>query len=210
MKERRIACLTYNKHPKEDWREEEFHEHWIKLSSGNVVQMKLAERGTLLSNKLWVREIRKLTNSGHQTSILSTDYHSDMKVVSVAMFARWSQENFFKYMRQHYNLDRLVEYSTEEIPETTKVVNPKYRHIDTDVRKKTAILSRRQAKSGAMTLKGEIEPKKVEQYQQKKAELQEEISHLEKELQQLKQKRKDVQKHITIAELLEEERFSRL
>lgn len=210
MKDRRIACLTYHKYPGENWREEEFLTHQIKLSSGNVVQMKLAERGTLLGKKLWVREIRKLTKSGHQTSILSTDYHSDLKAVSVAMFARWSQENFLKYMRQHYNLDRLVEYSTEEIPDTTKVVNPQYRRIDTEVRKKTAILNHRQAKFGAMTLKGEIEPKKVEQYQQEKAELQEEISHLKKELQQLKQKRKAVQKHITIAELPEEERFSRL
>jgi len=40
------------------------------------------------------------------------------------MFARWSQENFFKYMRQHYGLDRLVDYATEEIPDTTPVVNP--------------------------------------------------------------------------------------
>jgi len=210
MKDRRIACLTYHKYPGENWREEEFLTHQIKLSSGNVVQMKLAERGTLLGKKLWVREIRKLTKSGHQTSILSTDYHSDLKAVSVAMFARWSQENFLKYMRQHYNLDRLVEYSTEEIPETTKVINPEYRRIDTEVRKKTAILNHRQAKFGAMTLKGEIEPKKVEQYQQKKAELQEEISHLEKEVDQLKQKRKATERHITMAELPEDERFSRL
>jgi REP element-mobilizing transposase RayT len=27
--------------------------------------------------------------------------------VAAAMFARWCQENFFRYMRQHYNLDRL-------------------------------------------------------------------------------------------------------
>lgn len=27
------------------------------------------------------------------------------------MFARWSQENFIKYMRQHYNIDRLIDYS---------------------------------------------------------------------------------------------------
>jgi hypothetical protein len=28
--------------------------------------------------------------------------------VGPAMFARWSQENFFRYMRQSYNLDGLV------------------------------------------------------------------------------------------------------
>jgi hypothetical protein len=29
------------------------------------------------------------------------------------MFARWSQENFFRYMRQSYNLDGLVDYGTD-------------------------------------------------------------------------------------------------
>jgi hypothetical protein len=39
-----------------------------------------------------------------QTAILSTDYAR----LAASMFARWSQENFFRYMRQHYGLDRLV------------------------------------------------------------------------------------------------------
>ena len=38
--------------------------------------MQLAERGTLLSNRLWVREIRKQNPSGRQTAILSTDYRA--------------------------------------------------------------------------------------------------------------------------------------
>ena len=51
----------------------------------------------------------------------------------------------------------------------------------------------------------------MEEYQQKKGELQEEISYLEKDVEQLKQERKATKKHITIAELPEEEeRFSRL
>ena len=63
-----------------------------------------------------MREIRKRTESGHQSSVLCTDYRSDPGPVAAAMFARWSQENFFKYMRQHYGLDRLIDYATEEIP----------------------------------------------------------------------------------------------
>jgi len=29
-------------------------------------------------------------------------------VLAVSMFARWAQENFYKYMREHYSLDRLA------------------------------------------------------------------------------------------------------
>ena len=161
MRDKHIACLTYHKYPGDKWPEEEFVSHQVKLASGNEVEMKIAERGTFMGKKVWVREIRKQTKSGHQTAILSTDYRSDLTVVSAAMFARWSQENFLKYMRQHYNIDRLIDYSIEEIPETTVVVNPKYRSLDTDVRRKAGILNRCRAKFCAIALTGEIEPKPV-------------------------------------------------
>ena len=95
MKKQRIACLTYHKFPGEDWSEEEFAPAAVRLPSGEVVTMDLAERGTCLSNGLWVRELRKRSARGHQTAILSTDYRSAAAPVAVAMFARWSQENFF-------------------------------------------------------------------------------------------------------------------
>ena len=49
------------------------------------------------------------------------------------MFARWSQENFFKYAREHYNLDRLADYRTELISDPLQVVNPAYRKLDGQV-----------------------------------------------------------------------------
>src|SRR5271165_5433008 len=124
MKEERIAILTYHKFPGELWPEQEFRTHKVSLVNGEQVSMELAERGVRLSNDLWVREVRRLSEKGHQSSILSTDYRSDLTRVAVAMFARWCQEIFFKYMRQHYNLDRLIEYGTEAIPDTSRVINP--------------------------------------------------------------------------------------
>ncbi len=210
MKDQRIACLTYHKYPREDWPPEAFRPCPVRLSSGARVQMRLAERRVLLADKVGVREIRKLTESGHQTSVLATDYRSDLGPVAAAMFARWSQENFFKYMREHYGLDRLVDYATEEIPDTTKVVNPQYRRLDGEVRRTRGYLNRKLAAFSAMTLKGEIEPGKVVAFEQKKAELQEEIEGLNKELEQLKRQRKEVKHHITVAELPEPARFKQL
>jgi len=68
-----------------------------------------------LTNGLWVREIRALSETGHQTAILSTDYRSDLARSAATMFARWNQENFFKYMREHFRLDRLVEHGISPI-----------------------------------------------------------------------------------------------
>ncbi|MEJ2122865.1 MAG: hypothetical protein P8Z76_19635, partial [Alphaproteobacteria bacterium] len=210
MKDKRIACLTYHKYPGEDWPQEEFFPCPVQLASGAYVEMHLAERGTFLGGKVWVREIRKRTESGHQTSLLSSDYRSHLGPVAASMFARWSQENFFRYMREHYGLDRLVDYSTEEIPDTTKVVNPQYRRLDGQVRNKQAHLTRKLAAFSAMNLKGEIEPKKVAAFEQKKAELQEQIEGLTQDLDELKSQRKALKHHITIAELPEEERFKQL
>jgi hypothetical protein len=95
--------------------------------------------------RLWVREIRSLSENGHQTAILSTDYRSHLSRCAASMFARWNQENFFKYMRQHYGLDRLVEYGTSPLPETTLLVNPGWRALDSQVRRSAAQLSRAQA-----------------------------------------------------------------
>jgi uncharacterized small protein (DUF1192 family) len=69
-------------------------------------------------------------------------------------------------------------------------------------------LNRKLAAFSAMNLKGEIEPKKLAAFEQKKAELQERIAGLTQELDALKARRKAVQHHITIAELYEAERFT--
>ena len=172
--------------------------------------MKLAERGTCLSNKLWVREIRKLTERGHQTAILCTDYHSAPAALAVAMFSRWSQENFFKYARDHYNLDRLVDYGVEAISEPIWVVNPEYRHLDGQVRSRTGKLNRLLARFGAMNFEEPIEPQRVEPFVQKKAALHEEIESLKREIQTLKDARKASARHISVDELPEEQRFRRL
>jgi len=210
MKEQRIACLTYHKYPGEDWSQEEFSPCQVRLASGEVVTMQLGERGTCLSNGMWVRELRKCTERGHQTSILCTDYRAEAAPLAAAMFARWSQENFFKYAREHYNLDRLADYRTEEISEPLPVVNPDYRHLDGQVRSVTGKLTRRLANFAAMTLDEPIEPEHVEPFLRRKAVLREDIEALQHALATLKAKRKETPRHITTEELPVEARFVQL
>jgi hypothetical protein len=210
MKKQRIACLTYHKFPGEDWSEEEFAPCSLRLAGGEVVTMELAERGTRLSNGLWVRELRKRSERGHQTAILCTDYRSEAAPLAVAMFARWSQENFFKYAREHFGLDRLADYRTEAISDPLRVVNPDYRQLDGQVRSTTGKLTRRLAAFAAMTLEEPIEPKHVEPFVRRKAALQEEIETLQHALATLKASRKETPHHITVDELPEEARFRQL
>ena len=210
MKKKRIACLTYHKYPGQDWPKDEFIPTEVRLASGQQTTIRLAERGTKLSNNLWVREFRKLSESDHQTAFLATDYRAPGALLAPAMFGRWSQENFFRYMRQSFNLDGLVDYRNESVPETIMVVNPAHRALDGQVRKKVGLLNRRIAEFGAINLDGEIEPSKVEAYAQRKSDLQEIITRLRKEVDEIKAQRKATQRHILYKDLPEDARFDRL
>ena len=88
QKAQRVAVITYHKFPGEDWPEAEFTSQPLTLANGEQVTLSLAERGTCLSNGLWVREVRHLDESGHQTAVLATDYKRPLDQVAAAMFAR--------------------------------------------------------------------------------------------------------------------------
>jgi hypothetical protein len=210
MKGQRIAVVTYRKYSAELWAEQEFGTHQVRLVSGDQVQLQLAERGVQLSNDLWVREVRHRSPDGHQSAILSTDYRSDLSRVAAAMFARWCQENFFKYMRQHYNLDRLIEYGTEPIPDTTRVINPARRQLESQIRRQNGLLSRELVQFAEIQLPQEMEPAQVEAYQQKKGHLQQVIEERRHQIEQLKDQRQGNPKHIEVKDLPEQDRFQRL
>jgi len=42
------------------------------------------------------------------------------------MDCRQSQENYFRYGRQEYNIDTLSSYEKIDVDETVEVVNPQY------------------------------------------------------------------------------------
>lgn len=210
MRDERIAVLTYHKFPDGPWAEEEFKSRLVKLVNGEEVMLDLAERGVRLSNGLWVREVRHRDSRGHQTSVLATDYLSNLDHVAVAMFARWCQENFFKYMLEHYGLDRLIEYGTEPLPDTTRVVNPVWRHLDSQVRKLAAQKSREQAQFGALHLPEQARSEDTVKHEQQKGQLLKSIQERQQQLEQLKTQRKQNPKHVMIKELPQADRFSQL
>jgi hypothetical protein len=210
LKQKRVACLTYHKFPGEDWDVREFAEHRITLLSGQVLTAQLAERGTCLSNGLWVRELRKLSPQGHQTSMITTDYRCDVCRLAVSMLARWSQENYFKYAREHFNLDRLAGYLTEPITDPVKVVNPAWRALDGQVRSANAKLSRSMAQFGALNIEQPIEADNVEAFTARKSALKEQIDALQTQIAKLKQTRKDTDHHIEVKDLPPTQRFAKL
>jgi transposase len=212
--EHRIACITYHKYPKEDWPESEFTETQVTMSGGEVLSLKLAERGSWIGDRrdgLWVREVRKLTSSGHQTSLISSAYGQLGLEDAGRLFSRWCQENFFSYMMEHFAIDALNEYRTEAIPGTNRpVVNPAWRELDRQHRSVKGKLTQRQARFAALTLHPQAEESEIQKWEQQKADLREQIEPLENELITLKERMKSIPKHLAWDDLPEDQKFERL
>ena len=211
--EHRIACVTYHKFPKQDWPTSEFSEVTGTMPNGELVTMKLAERGSLVGARdgMWMREVRKLTSSGHQTSLISTAYDREGSQDALALFSRWCQENFFRYMMEHFAIDALSEYRTEEIPETNRpVVNPAWRELDRQSRSVKGRLTQRQARFAALTLHPEADETKVAQWEKQKSGLREEIEQLEHQVNSLKEQMSSTSKHLEWDQFPKDAKFERL
>ncbi len=221
MLQLRIACQTYQKFVKEDWPKTEFKSKEITLVFGNVEEIKIAERDNYEKVKdaegnttmLRVREVRTLSESDHQTSIISTNYiASDVQIAS-EMFSRWCQENYLKYMTEHFDLDRLTDYSVQEINGTYKFVSQEYKDVEKRIKACRNKISGYQKKVGKLieaSSKANL-PKKEdspqieidEKHSPKVKEHMQEIEKKKEELQLLIEERSSKPKHIEYKDMPE-------
>lgn len=165
--------------------------------------MKLAARQTMLSSgkaSIPVLEVRRLTQTGHQTTIITTARNLSSPVLAGRMFSRWCQENFFGYMMEHYDIDGLVQYGNQELPGTTEVVNPAWRTLDKAVRVNLYKLRKLHAALGCQLL-SDTGP-----CLQKQAELHQDIKQLEADTNDLRLQRRKTKRKVCIDTLPEDQR----
>ena len=107
---------------------------------GQVVRYVLADQGVRFRSGLRLRQVTRLAEDGHQTPIVTS--RRDLSAIEVAyrMFSRWRQENFFKYLREEYALDALVEYEVESADPARIVPNPARTRIDSVLKRARAAL----------------------------------------------------------------------
>lgn len=207
----RICCYTYKKYVKDKWSEDDFKEYKIITKNGDKIKMKLSEKTyEHKDTKLKIREIRKLLESGHQTSIITTDYINKKEVIALRMFSRWCQENFFKYMAENFGIDSLIAHSLEELSEPRKVKNPVFNDIKYQINKKSQKLLNIKKDFSDTILPDFNEEDKNSELESKKMQLFEEIKALEYELEELKKEKKNTPTHIDVSELPEHKRYTGL
>ncbi len=144
--------LTYRKGRSRRLPRSRFCEH-KGVINGRAIEYTLADQGVhLLGGKLRLRQVTRLSENGHQTPIVTS--RRDLPAVEVAyrMFERWRQENFFKYLREEYALDALVEYATEPDDPAREIPNPKWNVLDGQLRQARAALKVLPAEYGLKAL----------------------------------------------------------
>jgi transposase len=211
----RISCMTYHKHPGKAWSEEWFTEQEITMPGGELVNMKLAEAGSLVGSgkdAMWMREIRRIRKSGHQTSLISTAFGLPGPQLAARMFSRWCQENFFRYMMQHFEMDLLTEYGTMPLADAEQVVNPTWRECNRQKRSIQGKLTYLQASFAQLTLnpQPEHEPRRHQKWEHQKAELLATVEDHAAQLEKIKQELKSTPKHVPWSELEDGEKFHKL
>ena len=204
----RIAVITYRKNVKDQWDEKDFSSYDIDTEVGTT--MELCEKQVEL-NGVELREVRRLTDTGHQTSVITTNHKMPTDLIASYMFSRWSQENFFRYMRQEYDIDRIIQYGVDELDQSIMVVNQEYSNISYNLKKLREKKARRQAKVYALeaeNIEGEMEltGKNLE----KQLAFRQEIELLEVEEQEILAQRKQQPYRISIGEMPEHARYNKL
>jgi hypothetical protein len=143
--------LTYRKGKSEPVAEGAFTEHEVPGTNGKLTYLLHDMEVKLLRGKFSMRQVTRKSGD-HQTQIMTT--RRDLAVVEVAvrMFDRWRQENFFKYMREEYAIDTLVEYGVEPADPSRLVPNPARKALDKEIRKAKDDVKRLEAAYGAAAI----------------------------------------------------------
>ena len=175
------------------------------LVDGRKVSYELAERSIQLLPGFRLREVRRLCPGGHQTAIVTTREDWPIEVVAYRMFERWTQENFFRYMRQHFALDALVSYAVEPADPERSVPNPERKALAKTLSETRAALKELEQAYGQKARSNpEAQRPSMRGFKIAQAKLSQQISDLQTQCQTLKAQLAQLPKRVPLKALLDE------
>ena len=83
-----------------------------------------ADQAARPASSITLRLVVRRSDDGHQTPILTSRTDLTVGEIAYRMSARWRQENYFKYAREHFALDALDSYADHDDDPTRQVPNP--------------------------------------------------------------------------------------
>jgi hypothetical protein len=202
--------LTYRKGRYAPWPVEAF-QTITGVVDGRKLTYALAEQRVEVLKGFPMREIRRLCANGHQTAIVTTRWDLAIEVAAYRMFERWTQENFFRYMRQHFSLDALVTYAVEPADPDRTVPNPQRTALAKVLAKNQAGLKELEQRYGAQALtNAEAQRPTMRGFKIANAELGQQIRTLQAEAQALKAQLTALPKRVAVKEAVDGAEIVRL
>jgi len=173
---------------------------------GRTITYVLADQEVrLLKGKLRLRQVTRLMDNGHQTPILTSRRDLPAAQVAYRMFDRWRQENFFKYLREEYALDALVEYATVPDDPAREVPNPAWAALEAQRRQAYAHLDRLQAEYGLEALTNlEEQRRTMRGFKTAHGKLGRKIWNVWQRIERLEQRRAAIPRRVPVQSVLDQ------
>ncbi|MBM3143339.1 MAG: transposase [Chloroflexi bacterium] len=191
LREEKVPFITYRRKPFDLHPASVFSRHSCQFK-GERQEFNLYEEVINIRDFGPIRNIAVLKEIGKQTHILTTDPKTEAALIACLMFNRWGQENFFKYMMEHYSLDALQGYGGGDIIEEMLVANPQRAALDDKVRKLRSEIKAAKEEMGGLVAK------RVSRAQLKP--WQERLSLLEKQLSALRKRRRELPAKVPLSQ----------
>jgi len=118
LRGKKMYLISYLKNrKKERLIEEALFKQFLIIDDGDEVIYKLYEKEAKETRYGKVRTIILLSEDGKQIPIITTNPYLKPEEVVQILKRRWREENCFKYMIEHFGIDLLTTYKTEEAPD---------------------------------------------------------------------------------------------
>jgi len=144
--------LTYRKGHTRHIAEKRFTWQKARLDGRQVRYLLHDQPVRFLKGKLRLRQVTRLTETGHQTPIVTSRWDLRAIVVAHRMFERWRQENFFKYLREEYLIDALADYQVEPDDPNRSVPNPARKAVEKEIHTARVHLRKLRQRYGATAI----------------------------------------------------------
>src|ERR1700674_3923141 len=196
--------LTYRKGKSRRINERRFIRRRAELDGRSVDYLLHDQPVGFLKGKLRLRQVTRLCDDGHQTQVITS--RRDLRDIEVAyrMFERWRQENFFKYRREEFLVDALVDYQIEPEDPTRTIPNPERRALDKEIRAARVDLARLEREYGAAAADN-AEPRRptMRGFKIAHGRLGKQLRTARARVAQLFEQRRDVAKRVEVRDLSE-------
>jgi len=197
--------LTYRTGPLRRLARRLFSEQRARVDGREVVYFLADQEVRLLKGKLRLRQVTRRSEDGHQTPILTSRRDLSAPLVAYRMFERWKQENFFKYLREEYALDALVEYAAVPEDAEREVPNPAWKALNRKLQQAVADLECLQKEYGVEACQGlGLGHQTLRDFKAAQAKLLEKITQAQKRVDRRRAQRDSIRKRVSVEAAIQE------